>query len=503
MKLEQQLRELRELVAALQRQVADQQDQISSLKTITQTQPAPAPQLSQNEVANTSRRRMLKKLAVGLVAGVGTATAAVAAPQAAQAKFVASKGAGAIVMPADGAVSNNLPATTVYGLIATPDPTLDLNSFSPNIKGGVLGYTNQPGSYGVFGFSTNSYGVYGVSTNSFGVYGVGTNSFGVYGYSPSNNGVLGSTGIGVDATPGNPIAGVNGYAITGGAYTAGVIGQGKTLGVWGISTNGTGVSGVSAALSGVSGVSTSGNGVFGSSSSYNGVLGNTYINGDATPGDPIAGVNGSAYSGGAYTAGVAGQGKNIGVWGKCTAANGVGVYGSQGIGAYAGRFDGTVFVTDSINVNGFIYGAAKPFKIDHPIDPANKYLYHTAIESPDMKTVYDGVVTLDEQGEALVKLPEWFEALNSDYRYQLTSLGHYSPVYIAREIAEGSFSIGGGQPGQKICWQVTGIRQDAWASANRTPVEEAKNEAERGYYLHPEVFGFGKDMSMDPQARTL
>ena len=41
----------------------------------------------------------------------------------------------------------------------------------------------------------------------------------------------------------------------------------------------------------------------------------------------------------------------------------------------------------------------------------------------------------------------------------------------------------------KVSWQITGIRQDAYANANRTPVEEDKVPAERGYYLHPGAHG--------------
>jgi len=43
-------------------------------------------------------------------------------------------------------------------------------------------------------------------------------------------------------------------------------------------------------------------------------------------------------------------------------------------------------------------------------------------------------------------------------------------------------------PNLKGCWQVTGIRNDAFANRNRSPVEEAKPEVERGYYLHPDAF---------------
>ena len=56
--------------------------------------------------------------------------------------------------------------------------------------------------------------------------------------------------------------------------------------------------------------------------------------------------------------------------------------------------------------------------IDHPLDPANKYLYHSFVESPDMKNIYDGVITTDANGDATVVMPDYFEALNKDFRYQ-------------------------------------------------------------------------------------
>ena len=80
-------------------------------------------------------------------------------------------------------------------------------------------------------------------------------------------------------------------------------------------------------------------------------------------------------------------------------------------------------------------------------------------------------------------LPDWFEALNRDVRYQLTPIGEYAPVFIRSKVKAGRFSIAGGVAGQEVSWQVTGIRQDAWAEAHRIPVEEAKTGAVKGRYL--------------------
>jgi len=168
---------------------------------------------------------------------------------------------------------------------------------------------------------------------------------------------------------------------------------------------------------------------------------------------------------------------------------GAGIFAQGGEGrngaltGFAGFFQGRVQVTGNLVKGG---GA---FKIDHPLDPENKYLYHSFVESPDMKNIYDGVATLDASGEATVQLPEWFGALNKDFRYLLTSIGAPSPaLYIAEEISDNHFKIAGGKPGTKVSWLVTGIRQDAYANKHRIPVEEAKPEGERGTYLHPDAF---------------
>ena len=158
----------------------------------------------------------------------------------------------------------------------------------------------------------------------------------------------------------------------------------------------------------------------------------------------------------------------------------------------AGKFDGNVEVTGMLSKGG------GSFKIDHPLDPENKYLSHSFVESPDMKNIYDGVVSLDTNGEAVVEMPEWFGALNRDFRYLLTALGGPMPgLYIAEEFANNRFKISGGTAGMKVSWQVTGVRQDAWANKNRIRVEVNKSEGERGHYLHPEAFGQAEERGID------
>ena len=145
----------------------------------------------------------------------------------------------------------------------------------------------------------------------------------------------------------------------------------------------------------------------------------------------------------------------------------------------------------NLNIAGTLSKGGGSFKIDHPLDPRNKYLYHSFVESPDMKNIYDGVVTTDSEGYATVEMPEWFQALNRDFRYQLTALGdgEWARARVAKKIEDNRFVIQTDLPNVEVSWQVTGIRQDAFANAHRILLEEDKPEAERGTCMHPEACG--------------
>ena len=144
----------------------------------------------------------------------------------------------------------------------------------------------------------------------------------------------------------------------------------------------------------------------------------------------------------------------------------------------------------NLSVSGAITAGTKDFKIDHPLDPANKYLYHASVESSEMMNIYTGTTLMDLSGSAVVSLPDWFEAVNGDFRYQLTAIGAPAPnLHVAREISNCQFMIAGGQPGMKVSWQVTGVRHDAYAKAHPLRVSVQKPKGERGYYLHPELYG--------------
>jgi hypothetical protein len=95
----------------------------------------------------------------------------------------------------------------------------------------------------------------------------------------------------------------------------------------------------------------------------------------------------------------------------------------------------------------------------------------------------------DQIREDFMRGSLWFEALNGDLRYQLTTVGGSAPnLHVAEEFSESRFKIAGGQEGMKVCWQVTGSRKDPWAAANPFEVEQEKPEEERGRYLDPSLY---------------
>jgi len=215
----------------------------------------------------------------------------------------------------------------------------------------------------------------------------------------------------------------------------------------------------------------------------------TGVSGSVNDGYGVTGGAGSDY--GIGVGGFANGQYGIGLYGWEQQTGGVAVYGFGYSGyAWAGWFEGDVNVTGNVSKSG------GSFKIDDPVDPANKYLYHSFVESPDMKDMYDGTITTDAAGDATVRLPHWFQALNSTFRYQLTPIGQFAQAIIATEVQNNQFTIKTDKPYVKVSWQVTGTRQDAWAKAHRIPVEVDKPEDERGYYIHPELFGEGREKSI-------
>jgi hypothetical protein len=316
--------------------------------------------------------------------------------------------------------------------------------------------------------SINGDGIEGRTESGVGVAGVASaySGSGVAGYHVQTQ---------VGGTLGNAMAGVEGNACGGVAGSVGVKGKG---------CGGRGVLGESEDSAGVRGESINGEGVSGFSTGANrsGVRGEN----DESNGYGVFGRNTSNQNRG-YVGG-----PDAGLWGQ---GQGVshGIIGEASGSGNAGQFNGNVQITGNLTVDGTLSKGGGTFRIDHPLDPANRTLSHSFVESPEMLNVYDGVVVLGRNGVAWVELPGYFEALNRDFRYQLTCVGGYAPVYIAEEIAGNRFKIAGGVAGLKVSWQVNGVRQDAWAEANRFIVEADKAPEQRGLYIHPEAFGLPPD----------
>ena len=171
---------------------------------------------------------------------------------------------------------------------------------------------------------------------------------------------------------------------------------------------------------------------------------------------------------------------NYGIYAE--AANGT-------IANYAGFFEGDVVITGDVEIVGNISKGGGTFKIDHPTDPENKYLVHSFVESPEMMNVYSGNITTDANGFATVKLPDYFEAANKDFRYQLTCIGTFAQAIVKEEISNNTFIVQTNEANVKVSWQVTAVRNDKYAEQNRIEPEQIKNEREKGKYLHPEVYG--------------
>jgi hypothetical protein len=275
--------------------------------------------------------------------------------------------------------------------------------------------------------------------------------------------------------------------VTNGGHGTGLQVQGGDLGIVGFGQmsdvlGGTGVTGIGGAtINGSNGIAGTGvQATGGSALDRTGGLGMNAQGGDSTL---ASGGEGIQTSGGM--------------------GSGAGNSGGRGIAAFGGfGFDGATeglagFFFGDVEITGTISKGGGSFKIDHPLDPENKYLYHSFVESPDMMNIYNGNVTTDSNGEAIVTLPDYFEALNRDFRYQLTVIGQFAQAIVAREIAHNSFTIKTDYPGVRVSWQVTGIRHDAWADKHRIKVEVEKPERERGSYLHPDVFNQSEEMSVE------
>ncbi len=385
--------------------------------------------------------------------------------------------------------------------------------FSTSTGGnGVWGITNSISAAGVIGDNTFGEAVVGRNRGGVGVGAVvgrnDSSGYGVRGFNTKNGiGVLGQSGISGGTGVAGRFENVNAGNFTN-TVEVSTNGIGSGINVQ-LTNSSNGARGVDVAQSGVGpgvfSTSTGGNGVWGITSSISaaGVIGdNTF--GEAVVGRNRGGVGVGAVVGRNDSSGYGVRGFNTkngyGVLGQAGISGGTGVAGrfenvnaantsdalqvSTNSSGNAARFTGNVVISGNLTVSGTVAKGGGSFKIDHPLDPENKYLYHSFVESPDMMNIYNGNVTLDHSGAAVVTMPDWFQALNMEFRYQLTPIGAPGPnLYIAQEIEGNQFRIAGGSAGAKVSWQVTGIRHDPYANAHRIPVEQAKPADERGHLL--------------------
>ena len=349
------------------------------------------------------------------------------------------------------AYSSSFSGNTI-GVDVTVNSPDGIGVYSVGPKYAVYGFASAANASGIGlrgrATGSTSKGVEGVSTGSsgIGVYGEGVR--GVYGVSNSNTGTAieaystsptGNT-IALDATANSP-DGIGVYAV------------GPKYAVYGFS----------------SAANSDGRGVRGRATGATG----QGLRGEAN------GESGKAIYGEAT--GLYGKGIHAKVTSTNSSANGI-LAESGGGSSYAGYFVGRVHVA------GVLSKSSGSFKIDHPQDPENKYLSHSFVESPDMMNIYNGNVVTDNAGNAIVSLPDYFEALNIDFRYQLTVIGEFAQAIISQKIKANSFQIKTNKPNVEVSWQVTGVRNDAFARKNRIQVVEQKEAENIGTYLNPEVF---------------
>lgn len=350
--------------------------------------------------------------------------------------------------------------TGVAILATTSGLTNQNNAIQGSSLSNYNGGTGTLGAGGVGGYyegTGNGVGVYGAVSSAASV-GIS----GVFGYNARTNGGFGVKGQG--------LAGVVGEGVVPGTPGFGVYGlTGLGIGVQGETDDRAfyGVSGLNYASTGTG----TGIGVMGD--------GNTGVWGQTTDGEGYGVFGLNASTGITYNnIGVRGEGY-VGIYGKTDdLANGFGVY-SEGSFAATGT---------------------KSFMIDHPSDPANKMLKHYCMESPEVLNLYRGNIVLDQNGEAVVSLPDYFESINTNFSYNLTPIGAAVNLYIKEKINNGQFKIAGGNPNMEVSWTVYAERNDEFVKQypNSKAVEVEKRQ--KGKYIHPELYGQPKENAMFPNS---
>jgi hypothetical protein len=112
---------------------------------------------------------------------------------------------------------------------------------------------------------------------------------------------------------------------------------------------------------------------------------------------------------------------------------------------------------------------------------------------------YSGNVITDAQGYATVTLPDYFEAINRDFRYQLTVIDSSDDFVLAKvvqKIRNNQFVIRTSKPHVEVSWRVEAIRNDLYVQRYGFQTEQEKEDDIKGKYLHPELYGQPKERGL-------
>ncbi len=278
-----------------------------------------------------------------------------------------------------------------------------------------------------------------------------------------------------------------------GAYSLGFDGD-QAFGAYGGATS----SNYGFGVYGLANANTISYGVYGEAHNSNQITGvQGYVhngsNGFAVSGN-ATGNNSAAY--GIYGQATVNSGVSYGVYGRASnnTGTGYGVYGEAYLNTgsnWAGYFSGDV------NVTGTIFTPVFVTRLDHPLDPENRYLQFSGVDSPEMTSVLSGNVVTDVQGNAEITVPDYFVAIAGSPRYQLTVIGDFAQAVVSRELNESGFAVRTDKPNVKVSWQITVTRQDAFANYHRVQTETVKPADEVGKFRFPEAFGQPENRGID------
>ncbi|MBS1715184.1 MAG: hypothetical protein JST30_12695 [Armatimonadetes bacterium] len=412
------------------------------------------------------------------------------------------KGGGAGLTNVNADLLDGLNSTAFLQAVPNPLNVSGVSSSQAVIKG--ANGSTALGSSGVSGEASAAtgsvYGVYGTSpsTSGRGVFGWASAATGTtYGgrfesESSSGRGIYALAGSSTGTTYGGRFqsSSTSGFGAEGTATAS----TGSTVGVKGTaaSTTGIGVQGeataVTGATIGVSGIvdSPSGAAVFGSSLATSGVSFGVRGVADSSSARALSGwatsTTGNSFGAiaqsdsstgkGLYGSGFSTTGVNYGVYGKSWSPNGISIYAEGDFGA----------------------SGTKAFRIDHPADPAHRYLFHYSTESPMPQNFYVGNVVTGADGYAWVELPSYFADINANFKYQLTVVDDadadgFVLAKVSKEIRGNRFQIRTSAPRTKVSWRVDADRNDPYVRHRRPKTEVQKVGPENGTYQHPELYG--------------